>query len=378
MFRVGTRQRQETFPDEPSARRFARLVDTHGPDAAMRILAARNAAADDMPTLRAFTELYLSPTSGMLTGIQPGTRAGYLEAAHRSFLAYLGDMPVDTIDKTDVGRWLEWQLAQPSARAAGKPIAPKTVKNYHAILSAVMTAAVEAKHRADNPAYRTRIAKGVRDEPVFLTVEEFTTLLHFLPERHERLVFFLAGTGLRWGEATALAWDAVNLRTAPPSVRVERAWKKGKGSPVLGPPKSAKSRRTVSMPADVVASLGTPDPAAEFVFPSTTGGKLWYGRFRTSVWEPAVDKATDVDLCVAEGLSPLRRRPTVHDLRHTHASWLIAAGAPLPYIQERLGHESIQTTVNVYGHLVPDAHRQMADIVGATLAGVRPLRVLTT
>jgi integrase len=44
----------------------------------------------------------------------------------------------------------------------------------------------------------------------------------------------------------------------------------------------------------------------------------------------------------------------VHDLRHTHAAWLIAEGRPLPSIQARLGHESITTTIDRYGHLMPD------------------------
>ncbi|MCC4909096.1 tyrosine-type recombinase/integrase [Microbacterium sp. cx-59] len=61
--------------------------------------------------------------------------------------------------------------------------------------------------------------------------------------------------------------------------------------------------------------------------------------------------------------------PNIHDLRHSHTSWLIAAGVPLPYLQARLGHESIMTTVGTYGHLQPDAHVQMAEAISQTLAG---------
>lgn len=380
MFRIGSIQRQEGFEeDEKSAYEFAHLINRHGPDAALRALEARRTAGEDAITLREFTTKYLSPGSGMLTGVQPGTRAGYQIAAERSFLSMLGDLPVDAITKTDVGRWLGWQLEQPAARGNGKSIAPKTVKNYHALLSQVLTAAVDAKLRQDNPAHRTKIAKGIRAEKVFLMVDEFEALLHFIPAHYQRLVFHLANTGERWGEATALRWAEVHLHADPPSVRIERAWKKGvDGRPVLGPPKSQKSVRTISLSADAAASLGDPGLSDEYVFRSPTGGHIWYGRFMTSVWNPAVQKAMDEELCASEGLRPLRRRPTPHDLRHSHASWLIAQGAPLPYIQQRLGHESIQTTVDVYGHLVPDAHRQMAGLVGATLQGVRPMRQLAT
>ena len=58
----------------------------------------------------------------------------------------------------------------------------------------------------------------------------------------------------------------------------------------------------------------------------------------------------------------------VHDLRHTHASWLIAAGVPLPVIQRRLGHESITTTVDRYGHLAPDSDVAVLAALDAQLA----------
>lgn len=378
MFRINGTQKQESFLDAASADEFKRTIDRYDAEYALTLLQRKTAAEESAPTLQEYTARYLDASSGLLTGIEPGTRAGYVRAAERSFLPMLGPLPIDHVTKSDVGRWLAWQEAQPAVRGKGRTVAPKTIKNYHAILSAVLASAVEERIRPDNPAYRTRLPKGVREEPVFLTVEEFSTLLHFIPDRHERFVYFLAGTGCRWGEATALMWSTVDLRSDPATVRIERAWKKGEtGAPVLKHPKSPRSRRTISMPPDVASALGSPKRADDFVFPSTTGGHLWYGRFRHSVWNPAVDRAMSATECAREGLTPLRRRPTIHDLRHSHASWLIAAGAPLPYIQARLGHESIQTTVNVYGHLLPDVHRQMADAVGSTLAGVRSLRALT-
>ncbi|MFD6195709.1 tyrosine-type recombinase/integrase [Mycobacteriaceae bacterium NPDC060252] len=61
-------------------------------------------------------------------------------------------------------------------------------------------------------------------------------------------------------------------------------------------------------------------------------------------------------------------RPRIHDLRHTCASWLIQAGVPLPVIQQHLGHESIQTTVDVYGHLDLRSARAAAEAMGKALA----------
>ncbi len=377
-FRIDGRMCQETFLDSASAHQFGSLVDRVGGATARSVLERRRDSPADMPTLREFLTHYLDPDSGLLTGIEPGTREGYRRAAERSFLHVLGDYPVSAITKADVGRWLAWQEKQPAARKrAGKtqPVSAKTIKNYHAVLSQVLAASVTAKHRDDNPAYRTRLTKGRRDEPVFLTRDEFATLLHFTPPRQERFLLFLAGTGLRWSEATALTWGDINTHATPATVTVNKAWKKpAKGAPRLGPPKSERANRTISIPADVVDALGEPGEPGDLVFKGVQGGRVWYGRFRDSVWVPTVRKAQDKALCDAEGVQPLTKAPTPHDLRHSHVSWLIAAGVPLTHIQRRLGHEKITTTSDVYGHLQPDAHIAMADVIGAALEGVRPLR----
>lgn len=373
---------QETFYYEPDARKFGEYVDKWGWEAARAVKEAKNNNVSLAPTLREYTARYLSPESGLLTGVEKGTREGYEAEAERSWLQKLGDYPVDLITKLDVGSWLAWQEKQPVWRDRHKPeaeqkhLSSKTVKNYHALLSAVLRSAVDEGLRKDNPAYKMRMTRGVKRENVFLTPTEFATLLHFIPERYRRMILFLAGTGLRWGEMSALTWGDVNLYGNPPTVRVTRAWKKSKGGPLLSYPKSSKSRRSVSLFPDLVAIMGEPGASGEWVFTAPQGGHMWHGAFYSRIWRTAVVKASDAEACREVGLEPLRREPTVHDLRHTHASWLIAQGIPLPYIQARMGHESVTTTVGVYGHLVADAHDQMASAIALTLSGVQsPLSI---
>lgn len=370
--RVDGKMQQATFLAEKGAREFGALVDRVGWHAAKTVLEARRMHST-MPTLREWTERYLDPTSGLLTGVESATRADYQQAAERSFLPVLGEMPVNAIEKADVGRWVAWQEAQPSRR--GGTVSAKTVRNYHAILSATLQAAVQEKLRDSNPAHRTRMTRGTRREGVFLTADEYATLLYFIPDRYQPFIAFLAGTGARWGEATAVVWGDLNLNATPPTIRIERAWKKGiGGKPVLKQPKSSRSKRTVSLFDDLVAVLGTPGEQGSLIFPGRAGGHMWHSSFRTNVWEPSVKRAQDPALCARAGLAPLRKSPNVHDLRHSHASWLIAAGIPLPFVQARLGHESITTTVGTYGHLQPDAHVQLSTAIAQTLAGTRTLR----
>jgi integrase len=82
--------------------------------------------------------------------------------------------------------------------------------------------------------------------------------------------------------------------------------------------------------------------------------------FLRTVWNPAVERAK---------LDP---KPRVHDLRHTCASWLIQDGAPLPSIQAHLGHESIEVTVGIYGHLDRSSGEALADLIDKRLGTAKP------
>lgn len=236
----------DTFTDYTGALDYCRLIDTVGGTQARVVLTARRASRH-APTLREWTTTYLDPDSGILTGLEDGTREGYQREADRTFLAYLGDYPVDAIDEVAVGKWVAWQERQTVWRDRNKPeaergvVSAKTVKNAHSLLSSVLSAAVRRKLRDDNPAHGTRLSKGLKREAVFLSPDEFGTLLHFIPEQHRRLVLFLAGTGCRWGEATAMTWGDLTLHGELQTARVTKAWKRGvRGSSVLKHPKSSK------------------------------------------------------------------------------------------------------------------------------------------
>ncbi len=92
----------------------------------------------------------------------------------------------------------------------------------------------------------------------------------------------------------------------------------------------------------------------DLIFTAPGGGSWHSGFFFANRWRPALDAAN------AAGLT---KRPRIHDLRHTHASWLIAGKVPLPVIQGRLGHESITTTVDRYGHLLESADDEVVAAV---------------
>jgi integrase len=373
-FRIGGRLVQESFSTQDGAETFGALVDRVGGEAARAVRAKRNVSA--APSLEAFTSSYLDSSSGYLSGVTPGTRDGYRQIAELSFLPFLGNFPVDAITKQDVARWIVWQEAQRSTRYPDRMIAAKTIRNYHGLLSSILTAAADAKLLTDNPARGTRLSRGRRTGVSFLTRSEFQTVLHFIPDHYKPLVLVLAGTGLRWGEATALTWSDLDTGSDPAVLRVDKAWQKGeKNKAILGPPKTARGRRSISLWPDLVEAMGARAAGSDLIFTgSQRVSRVWSARFHAAAWRPAVEAANDAERCTQIGAVPIGKTPRVHDLRHTHASWLIAAGVPLPYVQQRLGHENITTTVDLYGHMLPDMQNATAQAASQAMSGAfKPL-----
>jgi len=126
-------------------------------------------------------------------------------------------------------------------------------------------------------------------------------------------------------------------------------------------PKTRATRRTLTLPGVVRDVLGEhlgarPVVGHGLVFTDTAGGPLRRSNFARRDFKPAVAASVG---------EPCR----VHDLRHTHAAWLIANGEHAKTIQARLGHASIKTTLDRYGHLMPGLDEDAADRLDELAAG---------
>lgn len=350
----------ETFDNAEQAARFAAQVDQIGGQAARNLRRAME-SAESPRTLATALDDHLKRLEASAT---PGTVDKYRRIATATWLPLLGALPVQAITRDAVVGWVAAQRVAPTR--AGGTYSTKSIKNAHSVLSAVLEQEVEAGRASRNVAKGVRMPTDKRQtvEKVFLSQEQFVRLLTEIPEHYQLFVETLYGTGMRWGEATALTPQAFNFEVTPATVRVDRAWKQGKDSkPYVGTPKTRRSLRTVTLPGNLAAELaarcGEIGPG-EYLFVSARGLPLRSGPFHTRVWQPAVTAAA------------LGVRPRVHDLRHSHASALIAAGVSLPVVQRRLGHESIQTTIDVYGHLAPDAYAGATEAAEAMLSQALP------
>lgn len=358
----GTNPVSETFDTQAAATRFAHLVDQVGGQAARDVLDA-TPAGTDVPTLAEALEEHVTELAASVT---PGTIRRYRQVARDRILPTLGHLPVTAITRRTVTSWLATQRQTPVTRGAtaGQMPSYKTLRGAQALLSSILDRMERDGVIPSNPARGIKIPRdGVRREKVFLSPSQFAKLLDCVPEQYRPLVATLYATGLRFGEATALTPADLDLDADQPVLRVTKAWKEGKEGSYLGAPKTSRAVRTVTIPPPLVPVLREQARGrcgGDLLFPGADGGQLTSGAFHKAAWRPAVRAA---------GLDPA---PRVHDLRHSHASALIAAGIPLPVIQRRLGHESIQTTVDVYGHLAPEAYAGAAQAAAASLVQALP------
>lgn len=366
----------ETFDDRRQALRFQTLVEAHGhlwPTGWTKGWGF--AAAPEPPAAVVGTPLASLATAYVrrLTSVGPDCQTRYLSQVDRldSWITEAtGKVPIVEAFTSDDDR--DWINARRRAGAA-----PKTIANYHGLLAAVFKDALQKGLVTRNPCEGVRlpvrdITIEAADETSFLSEAEFALLRGCMVADGRDLLTVAVGTGLRWGELTALRVDDLVLTGPSPHLSVRRAWKRngtgdfavaGEGRFYLGPPKTRESRRRVSLAAPVVAVLRrlvAGRGPEDLVFPGVDAGRLDQGTWYAARWQPAVRAAQ------ARGLAST---PRFHDLRHTHAAWLISAGVPLPVIQKRLGHKSIKITVDVYGGLLVQTNEAVDAALTQALAG---------
>jgi integrase len=179
------------------------------------------------------------------------------------------------------------------------------------------------------------------------------------------LVLSAVYLGARWGELVGLKRQHLNLLKR--ETRIVGTLKEVPGGVrYIEETKTSASRRTIDIPdflVDLLAAHLKNAPESEFLFCTKDGNPIRRSNFRQHVWRPAV-KAAGLDM-------QLR----FHDLRHTCASLLIEQGAHPKEIQARLGHSTITTTLDRYGHLMPVSAANSPRI--STRCARKPFRMWT-
>ena len=383
--------------------------------------------------------------TGYVQHLEPDLSLHFTEAMER-FITQLTGIQSDTRRRyrNQVRILTEWECCRPGGKGRYRPFnraanaitdedvrhwvnswprSVKTRKNYlYSLLAPGFNWMHKKKLILEVPTERIRLdERAIRPDVRFLTEDQFRVLHAGVPAHYADLVQAQVGTGLRFGEITAL-WPAMVDRKHR-RVRVNKAWKRrgddgewqldptyvelvrsGQLKPkhetlrghYLGAPKTEASIRTIPVGRMVMYVLerameGLADD--DFVFTTATGLPIHNADYYDGIWRPTVFRAQHCDRhrergcrcgsahpgecklhrgvipppCGCEGTLPFS--PRVHDLRHTYAVWLLSAGVNPKDVQLRLGHDDLKTTTETYGDILPLVSAAGDDVLDAILDG---------
>jgi integrase len=296
-----------------------------------------------------------------LTALKAGTRDSYVNTARLYVLKAFGSRPITSITRVEIEDW--WVDLR-----RGK-LSHSRLAGIRGVLAGIFRRATISGVLSQNPAEVIQGRMGREDRAThqaeWLTEEELTELLALAERREPRyypILLTLVSTGIRLGECLGLQARDVDLEHGLLAVR--RSLRKYRESS----PKNGKGR-TVYLPQATVevlrawldinrAEAAVRGEASHWLFPSQTGRSQDGCHVRDAFRR----------ILKAVGIT---RHMRLHDLRHTYASLAIQRGVNILLVSRQLGHGSVAITDAVYGHLKPEATREVATAWQGILGRVR-------
>jgi Site-specific recombinase XerD len=311
---------------------------------------------------------------------EPSTVASYRKNVRLHVEPHIGALRLEQLTGTRLTK-LYHELEQAGRFDGRGGLSARTVRYTHTIIHAGLGAAVRDGLLSANPADKADkpSAKAAASPEMHIwTADELRAFLDQRSQVGDELAMawsLLVATGMRRGEALALRWADVDFDGSRLSVRRSATVIKHKGAGeeiIVGTPKSGKAR-TINLDPQTLARVkahkvaqGTLSLALArddiYVLANLDGTVRHPERFSRKFVAAviAARKALGEDQ-----LSTIR----LHDLRHTHASLLLAAGVPVKVVSERLGHANAMITLGVYAHVIPGMQAEAAAKFGALLSG---------
>ena len=241
-------------------------------------------------------------------------------------------------------------------------LSAQTVKHHHALLHGAMGQALKWDMLSKNVLDRVTPPKVSKPELSILNSDETQRLLKHVRGTDYHIPVLLAlYTGLRRSEICGLFWSVLNLEES--SLRVLRTIVSIRGEPDhLDEPKSQRSRRVVAF-GEEIAELLKDRRAVLGEHGSLERSQVCARQDGSTILPDALSRkfSAIMKACKIRGVR-------FHDLRHTHATVLLTSGVPVHVVSARLGHASIQTTVDTYGHVIPASDVEAGRVIERRLA----------
>lgn len=291
-----------------------------------------------------FSSLVENYMEDMEHRLKPTTMENKRFIIETKLLPYFGKQKICDIDTIKVRKWQNELISYRDEN--GKPFSQTYLKTVNNQLSAIMNYAVSHYRLQSNPCRAAgSMGRSNADEMNIWTQEEYEKFSNAISKSSMKLAFdILFYTGMRSGELLALT-PADILSTK--RIDINKNYAKVKGQELFLDPKTPKAKRCISIPNFLYNDI---QDYISKLYGIEQGDRIFY--FTKSALDKEIKR-----VAAAAGLPAIR----VHDLRHSHASMLIEMGFTALEIADRLGHESIKTTLDTYSHLYPDKDQKLAD-----------------
>jgi integrase len=291
--------------------------------------------------------------------LRPTTWQQYESLIRTRIVPSLGATPLADLTPDLIQRWVDGLRSE--------NLSTRTVSAARGVLRTALQDAVRLGTIRENPVDRTRGPRQQRRRVEAFTMEEGERLLQAAKgARVEHLLRFAFFSGLRKGEILGLKWEDIDFDAG--RVTVRRSLVTLKGGTAIHEPKTEAGKRSFALPSPAVEALraqwrrqaeerlaaGPKWRDEGWVFATTDGG-------RTNPHNVSRDFKRIRDRA---GLPKL----PFHALRHSAVSLQIAAGVAPEVISKRIGHRHISVTLDVYGHLLPEADKEAAEAVDRFLS----------
>ncbi len=286
-----------------------------------------------------FDDLYRAFIEEKSVRVRQSTMVGYKVIGERFFVPAFSGKKLNEISPVDVRAWQNGMIRL--------DYSTQYLRRIDSLLSTIFKYGVRFFGMKENPSLLAGTVGSFKTKHMnFWTIEEFNRFMCYVRKPRNKVIFdTLYWTGLRVGELLALTPDDIDM--SEHTIRVNKTYKRYHSQDIISPPKTKKSNRVVFIHDSLLEEL------KEYI---KNNPQIGHDERLFPICFYSI-RDTMMRTCRKAGV----KRIKIHDLRHSHASFLINMNVTPLIVSERLGHEKVETTLNIYSHLYPDVQRKLAE-----------------
>lgn len=294
-------------------------------------------------TFSDFIQLYFEDMAKRLKATTIANKRFMVEL---KIIPYFGKRMLNDIKPIDIRKWQNELMEHRDKN--GEHYTETYLRTINNQITAIFNYAVKYYGLKENPCHKAgTMGKKAADEMLFWTKDEFRTFIKALHDHPVSYTVFMTlyFTGMREGELLALTPADIDLKHN--TIRINKSYQRIGNKDLITSPKTAKSNRTVTMSESLKKCLSD---YMDMCYDLKPNDRLF----------PHTKYFLEHEMrrgCKLSGVKKIR----IHDLRHSHAAALVEMNVSPKLLQERLGHERIQTTLDTYGHLYPGKQFELAE-----------------